>query len=551
MPEGEGKKFHEYAIECWDAYLRRNNSILTDNFFGQFKSQITCPKCKHTSVTFDSFSICSLPIPNQTQLEVFFGLSDNIVKPTRMLVKYDEKVDKLGDIRTRVAEMTQVHPDSLYGFIASKTSVQILENLAQPVSALVKELTKNPGTCLFFYQTSESDANIYEDTFYLGELRFFKKINDQKDPYRQLGLARPIYIDKEWTLYDLHIAIFKRIRPLIEAGYPFRTKYPVEELSDKEFFHEVANRYGKKPFYRVDLLTNSNEKANCYFCDKRNCGNCELENRKDMRVSDLLHYIKDPKFVLTFQIYFVTTPDYAFIDALKEFLHYKPPPKKEEKKELQNGPTQTNKDKEQKDVNGKNGPVEESKVPNEEKKDGEKSQEPPKETKDTPVIALESCLEYFSEPEKLEDDNEWYCRICKEHQKATKQLNIFTLPNTLIFHLKRFKTAANQSRWTRSESKISDLIKFPLTGLDLSKVALNAVSPKELKEQGADAKTEAKYNLYAVINHYGTLNSGHYTAFAKNHITGKWYLYDDSKVSEAEEQEVVSNAAYLLFYQRQ
>eukprot|EP01105_Mastigella_eilhardi_P002124 TRINITY_DN1254_c0_g1_i3.p1 TRINITY_DN1254_c0_g1~~TRINITY_DN1254_c0_g1_i3.p1 ORF type:complete len:147 (+),score=33.88 TRINITY_DN1254_c0_g1_i3:129-569(+) len=37
------------------------------------------------------------------------------------------------------------------------------------------------------------------------------------------------------------------------------------------------------------------------------------------------------------------------------------------------------------------------------------------------------------------------------------------------------------------------------------------------------------YNLYAVLNHYGGLAGGHYTAVAKNHASGRWFLFDDSR----------------------
>jgi ubiquitin carboxyl-terminal hydrolase 4/11/15 len=38
------------------------------------------------------------------------------------------------------------------------------------------------------------------------------------------------------------------------------------------------------------------------------------------------------------------------------------------------------------------------------------------------------------------------------------------------------------------------------------------------------------YDLFAISNHYGSLNGGHYTAYAKN-IDNKWYEFDDSCVS--------------------
>ena len=56
------------------------------------------------------------------------------------------------------------------------------------------------------------------------------------------------------------------------------------------------------------------------------------------------------------------------------------------------------------------------------------------------------------------------------------------------------------------------------------------------------------YDLYAISNHFGSLNGGHYTAYGKN-IDGDWYDYNDSSVSGAG-RNVKSASAYLLFYRR-
>jgi len=40
------------------------------------------------------------------------------------------------------------------------------------------------------------------------------------------------------------------------------------------------------------------------------------------------------------------------------------------------------------------------------------------------------------------------------------------------------------------------------------------------------------------------------TAFCKNVATGRWYSFNDSRATEMREEEVVTRAAYLLFYQR-
>lgn len=58
------------------------------------------------------------------------------------------------------------------------------------------------------------------------------------------------------------------------------------------------------------------------------------------------------------------------------------------------------------------------------------------------------------------------------------------------------------------------------------------------------------YDLYAVCNHTGNMNSGHYTAFCRNHRDGQWYSYDDTQVNPISESEVVTKGAYMLFYSR-
>jgi ubiquitin carboxyl-terminal hydrolase 4/11 len=57
------------------------------------------------------------------------------------------------------------------------------------------------------------------------------------------------------------------------------------------------------------------------------------------------------------------------------------------------------------------------------------------------------------------------------------------------------------------------------------------------------------YDLYAVTNHFGSLNGGHYTAFGKS-PDGNWNNFNDSNVSGAGPKIICSSSAYLLFYRR-
>ena len=44
---------------------------------------------------------------------------------------------------------------------------------------------------------------------------------------------------------------------------------------------------------------------------------------------------------------------------------------------------------------------------------------------------------------------------------------------------------------------------------------------------------------------------GHYTSYAKNFKDNKWYLFDDSNVTEVDNlSSIISEAAYVLFYKK-
>ncbi|XP_074644524.1 ubiquitin carboxyl-terminal hydrolase 19-like isoform X2 [Tubulanus polymorphus] len=156
-------------------------------------------------------------------------------------------------------------------------------------------------------------------------------------------------------------------------------------------------------------------------------------------------------------------------------------------------------------------------------------------------ITLEHCLNMFTEPETLSPEEAWYCPQCKEHREATKQMSIWRLPHTLIIQLKRF--SFRNFIW---RDKIDKLVEFPIRGLDLTKHFV-----------GSANEPPPIYDLYAVINHYGGILGGHYTAFARcpdpnNPSINEqgWRLFDDSHVTARSERSVMTKGAYVLFYRR-
>lgn len=67
LEEANGRPDAVVAAEAWAKHLKRNRSVVVDTLHGQLKSKVVCPTCRRTSVTFDPFSILSVPLPKDKQ----------------------------------------------------------------------------------------------------------------------------------------------------------------------------------------------------------------------------------------------------------------------------------------------------------------------------------------------------------------------------------------------------------------------------------------------------------------------------------------------------
>lgn len=150
-------------------------------------------------------------------------------------------------------------------------------------------------------------------------------------------------------------------------------------------------------------------------------------------------------------------------------------------------------------------------------------------------IHLMECIDLFTKQEQLGEEDSWYCPKCKKHERATKKLDLWNLPQILIIHLKRFQ----YSKWHRD--KIDIPVVIPVRGFELNSKLAN------------ERHEHVKYDLIAVSHHVGGLGGGHYTASALNTTTGKWYEFNDSCVSEtaAPSDPMVGRTPYMLVYRRQ
>nr|XP_009931648.1 PREDICTED: ubiquitin carboxyl-terminal hydrolase 16 isoform X2 [Opisthocomus hoazin] len=190
--------------------------------------------------------------------------------------------------------------------------------------------------------------------------------------------------------------------------------------------------------------------------------------------------------------------------------------------------------------------------------------------------SIHHCLYQFTRNEKLTETNKLLCDVCTQrlygpkkniksekkyvYTNASKQMLISLAPPILTLHLKRFQQAGFNLR------KVNRHVKFPEV-IDLAPFCTAKC------KNVAEGNTKVLYSLYGVVEHSGTMRSGHYTAYAKMRsmnnrlsdlvlrgqspqaletepVKGQWFHISDTHVQAVSASKVLSSQAYLLFYER-
>ncbi|KAF7299258.1 Ubiquitin carboxyl-terminal hydrolase [Mycena indigotica] len=170
---------------------------------------------------------------------------------------------------------------------------------------------------------------------------------------------------------------------------------------------------------------------------------------------------------------------------------------------------------------------------------------------------LAACLRRFTQPEKL-GPKQYSCAKCKAAHEVSKRLSIRKLPPVLSFQFKRFEHKTEKG----APRKIDTRIRFPET-LNMAPYTSLGMKASAHANKGPAKETSSppplhhvltypgptamyEYDLFAVINHEGQLNNGHYTNYAR--FENEWYRFDDDKVVSAPLNNVLNSSAYMCFY---
>ena len=590
---------NELANEYWSNTVRNNASYFYSLFFGQLQSKLTCNKCHKHKIKYEPFSILDLPLPEKNNIILFIKLfrlplklssfnddnSQSLKKITATKIKLinykrediqqkkttDNEIKRKYDININEQSSLEIETRKKLESLSKNSSKDelISNNLHLNIPILLKiEISRNEQ-CEEIISTLKSmdELALGNDNQYT---RFIMITNNQYiNPYltidqalqstNQIDIYELLNYEGIKNIFNYNDLIdehplnlnYHEISSTVEIGNP-NAKKDMEELEFKEILIEVKHRVrqsldGDKylinmPIYDYfktyrDFIILANQKSikiydlyemiwekYMYFCDIpakfnnilwwRNCKNENKANEKEniaikfcspflLKVIDkttkACEYcpwyrictgcILDPNYKE-----YISIPKncYLIVEWCRR-VKFKRIKEENPLLFLNHSSLNNKKDEEQNDTFKK--------------------------------TSIYDCLDLFTEKEIVENI---YCENCASKTDFYKILKIERIPKYLIISLKRFKYTIMY------KEKINSPIKFPLNIINLNKYLLENSN-----------ESSKIYNLFAVVNHTGTLSIGHYNSIIK--LDDTWINFNDSKVSPFTNA-FNTQEAYILIY---
>ncbi|XP_071315832.1 uncharacterized protein [Trachinotus anak] len=160
-----------------------------------------------------------------------------------------------------------------------------------------------------------------------------------------------------------------------------------------------------------------------------------------------------------------------------------------------------------------------------------------------PLALVDPCSKCYSVVDGIEEffkvsfitgENQLFCDHCDAKADATVKCVVKHHPEVLMLLLKRFEFNYRYMTYVKN----SCVVDVPYT---------------------LQIPENQTYELYAVVDHYGDLRGGHYTATVKSQDDERWYNFNDTRVTlldyqtfqvDHTESSTRSQSVYLLFYRK-
>ncbi len=532
---GSSRTDEQLASEALASYMRCNNSFVMEVFQAQFRSSLTCHSCERQSNTFDPFLCVSLPIPQKQLMPVFVTVLYIDQSPRQVKLGLTVGVhETVGDLRRVLARDTGIPASQILLTEIGKLGFERTLRDQQPVTVLRD--AKEPLYCIEVprHRESTEDDGAYVVLAWVNVLK-------EGPIERRFGSPYTIQVSRETLYADLQKLLLKEMAPILHD--------------------DILISAQKVPLFKIRVLDGF-EGSLTYL---------------DSHV-DLPMYVEPVEQAINL----CGVERGGGPAHVKFILEWDMPAK-----------TQV--------VNDDSDVIEEHASV----KEVEKSPE------EASSVTLQECFDLYTSAEKLGLQDAWFCPSCNRKQEVVKRMGLWSVPDVLVVHLKRFRHSSSSSA-----NKLSTMVEFPLEGFNMAPNVsrsgnrsnvkacvqggacasaadvevgacnsneadnppdgvqgaaqasstmrmFNAFSmwrhPKRLMVPGRGAgggggraDEDLVYDLYAVCNHHGSdLQGGHYTASCRNPTDGQWYSFDDVHTKCISEQDVITQDAYILFYQRQ
>ena len=295
--KGDNETDEECARRFWDINLRRNDSIITDLFCGQFKSTITCPECGWINITFDPFDTINLPLLTQVKKSYGYGNSENVEEfkffyipkevlrhPYCLIIKNIENSEELEKVIERIKKEKEfIYHDKINNLFLVDMLRKEKYGYAEKTQ-IVRQFVYDEEY-LFSYDHDEKTEEIKLQVY------FFKN-NTEKE--NKSEYPRMVFCKKDDTLDDIRKKIYFYLRkyilsPFLKEGEEKDEitleieKYMEDkknELPYEKLYEIVENEYNKV-FKKYDSEGKENENNEEEEKEKNDENKSEDEEKKE------------------------------------------------------------------------------------------------------------------------------------------------------------------------------------------------------------------------------------------------------------------------------
>ncbi|KAM9535267.1 ubiquitin carboxyl-terminal hydrolase 4-like [Salvelinus alpinus] len=537
LQDAGGRKDEIVAKEAWTNHRLRNDSIIVDIFHGLFKSTLVCPECAKVSVTFDPFCYLTLPLPMKKDrtMEVFLVRIDPQSRPTQ----YRVVVPKLGSVTDLCSALSRLSGIPAENMVVADVYNHRFHKIYRRDDGLNQIMEKDD---IFVYEVAEEDAE---------------------------SMNLPVYFRERHSKHtggSTGTMLF---------GQPLLITVPRQNLAADMLYEKVLERIGRYVTRSQSSTGEGRASASASSASCSQAAECSTtSSNRNAAASGSGSPLSDGASCSSSNSsnHSGTSNGNGVCEGEEEAMDQQVSPEpengqseEEDGSDLENGPktkpcSSTPPKLFSFSMVNSYGTANISPLPcdgnilklnthstvaidwdsdskklcydDQEAEAYEKHESMLQAPKKKATVALRECIELFTTMETLGEHDPWYCPTCKKHQQATKKFDLWSLPRILVVHLKRF----SYNRCWRD--KLDTVVDFPVRDLNMSEFVCDPKAGPYV------------YDLIAISNHYGGMGGGHYTAYGKNKADGKWHYFDDSSVSAASEDQIVTKAAYVLFYQR-